>query len=442
MGAPGASPSDPRLPRRSRRGAGRALVERAARRASANGAGCTARLAGAGAFPAWGPVAGDLGRVRARGGARGARGRGAPRRVRRSRPRVRREAVPRAPDARALPGALAAPRRARRCADLLGRGRAIAASRSTGSSLIESVLGPDGPTYTTRAEVAAREWRRERLGRAPRRFLPARLDLLRTDRGLDRCAESTCARWAAATPAPPTCCAPAGAGRRCSCWRSTSARASCRCGSRGCSRRAPEIVAGAALAAVVGHLFPLFFGFRGGKGVATGFGALVSLYPLATGAALVLFLAVGAAHPLRLARLDPGGGLGAALRGALRPARAGRRRRRRSRSALACATAGLVILRHAGNLQRLVAGNRAAGSGRGSADETDRRSGRRLVRHRGGDPDRALRPPHAALGAPAGAGRRARGGAREPALPARRALSRVGSRSPTISPRSPRPSRW
>ena len=38
----------------------------------------------------------------------------------------------------------------------------------------------------------------------------------------------------------------------------------------------------AGMAAVIGHSFPLYFGFRGGKGLATALGALVVLAPLET----------------------------------------------------------------------------------------------------------------------------------------------------------------
>jgi len=48
----------------------------------------------------------------------------------------------------------------------------------------------------------------------------------------------------------------------------------------------------AGLAAVLGHSFSPFLGFRGGKGVATTLGVLAALEPLATAAALAAFFAV------------------------------------------------------------------------------------------------------------------------------------------------------
>lgn len=54
-------------------------------------------------------------------------------------------------------------------------------------------------------------------------------------------------------------------------------------------------VAACALAVVVGHVFPVWLKFRGGKGVATGLGAFACLAPLAVACAALVFVAVVAA---------------------------------------------------------------------------------------------------------------------------------------------------
>ena len=51
-------------------------------------------------------------------------------------------------------------------------------------------------------------------------------------------------------------------------------------------------VAAAAIAVVVGHIFPVWLGFRGGKGVATGVGVFLVLAPLAVVFAGVIFLVI------------------------------------------------------------------------------------------------------------------------------------------------------
>lgn len=44
------------------------------------------------------------------------------------------------------------------------------------------------------------------------------------------------------------------------------------------------------LGAVLGHNFPIYFGFKGGKGIATSFGSLLFVYPLQSLGALTAFI--------------------------------------------------------------------------------------------------------------------------------------------------------
>jgi glycerol-3-phosphate acyltransferase PlsY len=52
------------------------------------------------------------------------------------------------------------------------------------------------------------------------------------------------------------------------------------------------VVALAAICAILGHMFPIWLKFKGGKGVATGVGVFLALAPIAVGIVLVIFIAV------------------------------------------------------------------------------------------------------------------------------------------------------
>ena len=108
---------------------------------------------------------------------------------------------------------------------------------------------------------------------------------------------------------------------------------------------------GAALAAglcvILGHMFPVWLGFRGGKGVATALGVLIALtWPVALVAALI-WLAVAAYS--RYSSL-------AALIASVASAAAAPFLADRATAVLVAAIALLIILRHHANIRRLFAG--------------------------------------------------------------------------------------
>jgi len=106
--------------------------------------------------------------------------------------------------------------------------------------------------------------------------------------------------------------------------------------------------AGGAVAAIVGNCWPVFLGFRGGKGVATGLGAFLALIPWAVGPAALLWLAVtGISRYVSMASVVACLSLpvGALLLGYPR------------HSVVAAAIAALIIVwRHRENIARLASG--------------------------------------------------------------------------------------
>ena len=111
---------------------------------------------------------------------------------------------------------------------------------------------------------------------------------------------------------------------------------------------APWGEAAGAVLAIVGNCWPVFLRFRGGKGMATGCGAFLALAPLATAPAALVWLVITASFryvslasvmacvclPIGVALLGyPWWSLGAAI-----------------------AAAGIIVVRHRQNLQRLSQG--------------------------------------------------------------------------------------
>jgi acyl phosphate:glycerol-3-phosphate acyltransferase len=115
-----------------------------------------------------------------------------------------------------------------------------------------------------------------------------------------------------------------------------------------------------AVAAILGHVFTFFLAFKGGKGVATGFGAFLALTPLSAGTTIIVFILTTAlsryvslasiiataAYPLWVLLYQEPAGI-------LWPAMAG---------------SAIIIAKHHQNIRRLIAGTEHR-IGRGSNAE-------------------------------------------------------------------------
>lgn len=122
------------------------------------------------------------------------------------------------------------------------------------------------------------------------------------------------------------------------------------------------VISASAVAAVLGHLFTPWLGFRGGKGVATTLGALLVLSPLTVLTGLSVFIAVVLAT-----RYISLGSISGAL--AVVPAVFVFRPGSAPVQIVICAVAALVILRHRSNISKLVRGEESRFEWRGGGDD-------------------------------------------------------------------------
>jgi glycerol-3-phosphate acyltransferase PlsY len=109
-----------------------------------------------------------------------------------------------------------------------------------------------------------------------------------------------------------------------------------------------EQISWIALATFLGHLYPVFLGFKGGKGVATALGVLLAVAPQATLVLAIVFGAVaGTSRAVSLASLVAAGLAPLVLWLLSYP---------RPIIGLGLVLALLIVLRHRENIQRLLSG--------------------------------------------------------------------------------------
>ena len=106
------------------------------------------------------------------------------------------------------------------------------------------------------------------------------------------------------------------------------------------------LIAAVAIAVIVGHIFPVWLRFRGGKGVATGVGVFLALSPMAVLCAGVIFVAVVA--------LTKYVSLGSILAAASIPLFVWLGGQTQSLLTAAIAGALLIVFAHHGNIARLL----------------------------------------------------------------------------------------
>jgi glycerol-3-phosphate acyltransferase PlsY len=114
-------------------------------------------------------------------------------------------------------------------------------------------------------------------------------------------------------------------------------------------------IAGAAIAAILGHMFPVWLGFRGGKGVATGVGVFLVLAPAPVAfAGLIFILIVWVTRYVSLGSIVAAVAIPLCvwLQNWIRPSS-------QFAPVIAAATAGavLIIFAHRGNIRRLLQGD-------------------------------------------------------------------------------------